>query len=243
MKRTILLIMIAVISKSLSGQISAGLSIGDNLCKVKKTVDYESNPYLIKPDKEEYLITNGFTIGIPFEINLSDRLSLFTMFSYLQKGTKVKTTTTTLNDFVANIEGTGKYNYLELPLQGKFYFLKNKMNAYISIGPSFGYLLDGKFKYKISVHDIEQDTTSYNNFDEKVKSKDIKASGINRLDISIALGIGIDYKIGIGKIFININYLYGITDMVNDDKELSKGINQYNRGLTTTLGYLIPLTK
>jgi hypothetical protein len=242
MKKTILLFAIVFGSLSLSGQVSIGLTIGNNFCKVKQSGDNLSDPFITGTSDKDLLITNGFTIGIPLEISLSKRISLFTMFSYLQKGSKVEETIKS-DDFVITSNGTNKFNYLEIPVQGKFYLVKKRMNAYLSIGPSFGYLINAKSKGEVTTLDIELGTTTDESFDEKIKSEDFNKAGINRVDISLSIGAGIGYKVGIGNLFFNVNYNHGFRDMIQDDSELGVSIDQYNRGLTTTIGYLIPLSK
>lgn len=100
--------------------------MGSNLFKTKKTVDYASNPGLLVPDKEEQKIGIGFVFGIPVEITLSDRFALFTALTYHQKGNKTETTYTTYSSYFEG-EGLNKYNYLELPVQGKFYLTKKHL--------------------------------------------------------------------------------------------------------------------
>lgn len=242
MKKTILILTIALCSKSLSGQVSIGLTIGNNFCKVKQSGDNLSDPFITGTSDKDLLIANGFTIGIPLEISLSKRISLFTMFSYLQKGSKVEETIKS-GDFVITSNGTIKFNYLELPVQGKFYLVKKRMNAYLSIGPSFGYLINAKSKGEVTTLDIELGTTTDESFDEKMKPGDFDKAGINRLDISLAIGAGIGYKVWIGNLFFNINYNHGLSDMIEDDTDLDVSVDQYNRGLIAAIGYLIPLSK
>jgi hypothetical protein len=242
MKKTILFCAIFFFCRSLFSQVSIGLNVGDNLCKVKRHADYASNPNLVKPDTEEYPFTFGFTVGIPVEIQLSDKFSIYTMFSYLQKGSKAKASYDLDEvDYTAN--STMKYNYFEIPLQVKYYFLKNKINAFITAGTSFGYMINGKTKYELNIYNYEEDSTSIIKDDFKFKSKDLKDAGVNRLDISLSIGLGIDYQFGPGKLFLNLNYLHGLLDMVNDEQEINKGLDEFNRGILTSVGYLIPLSK
>ena len=92
----------------------------------------------------------------------------------------------------------------------------------------------------------ENETDGINNFsmNEKMKSEDFKDSGINRLDLSLVIGGGVSYKVGIGDIFLNINYSHGFLNMANGDElDLYKGVTIKNRGVNITCGYLIPLSK
>lgn len=90
----------------------------------------------------------------------------------------------------------------------------------------------------------ETDGVNYFSIDEKMKSKDFKDSGINRLDVSLVIGGGVSYKVGIGDIFLNINYSHGFLNMANGDEEdLYKGVSIKNRGVNITCGYLVSLSK
>ncbi len=243
MKTTAILILILTVCESLSAQISVGLSIGNNFSKIINNTHYGNYPNLIEPDEEEYSFTNGLFVGIPVEVSFTDRLSLFTTFSYLQKGTEFNSTISLTDLYTVQGSGTTKYNYLELPLQAKFYILKNKAKIYFMAGPSIGYLINVRNKYNSTIHNFQTGTITYENVDNKQKSKDLKNSGFNRLDISLAMGIGCDYKISVGKIYLNINYINGLTNMLKQGDGFAVGPKQNNRGFTATLGYLIPITK
>jgi len=242
MKKIFLYCIIFCLTKSIFGQVSVGLNLGGNFCKIDYSVDYERNPYLIVPDNQEFLFTSGFTVGIPVEIAFSEKLSLFSDISYLQKGTKTKYSSTLLG-MKYNLEGTIKYNYIELPIQVKYYVFKKDIGVFVAGGPSFGYLLNGKSKYDNSSLDLADNTITYSSSDTKYSSNDIKDAGINRFDVSLALSVGVDYKLGIGKVFFNLNYMHGLVNLVDNDMEGYEGIKEYNRGIITTIGYLIPLSK
>jgi len=229
MKKIILFVSCIMLYTSIFSQVSIGLTVGSNLFKTKKEVDFASNPSLMVPDKEEQKVGYGLIIGIPLEISLSNRFAIFTALTYHQKGNKIKTAYSYYTAYF-EAEGLNRYNYLELPVQGKFYFTKKTLSTYVLLGPSVGYILNGRVKMD-GYSDSEAEGISYFNVDEKMKSEDFKDSGINRLDLSLVIGAGVSYKVWIGDIFLNINYNHGFLNMANgDEQEIYKGVTIKNRG-------------
>ena len=241
MKAALLFLLIFCVCKSLSAQISVGLSVGNNFSGIKNNSEY---PDYMEPIKEEYSIANGLFVGIPVEVGFTDRISLLTTFSYLQKGANYDGAINLADEYIIEGKGNINYNYLELPLQAKYnFFTKNKTEVYFLAGPSFGYLISVRNKYNSTIHDLGNDNITKEKIDLKQKSKDLSDSGYNRLDISIALGVGCDYKVGMGKLFLHLNYLNGFKNIYKQGDGFDSGVNQLNRGFTTTVGYKIPLTK
>jgi len=194
------------------------------------------------PEKDEQKITYGFIVGIPVEISLSDKFGLYTALTYHQKGSKYETTYYAF-DAYCEIDGMMKYNYLELPVQGKFYFTKKTLSVYLLAGPGFGYAVNARAKMDIDIYD-EIEGYRHESSDEKIKFKDMKDSGMRRLDISIVLGGGLSYQAWIGEFFFSINYNHGLINFVDDeDYEINEGVKELHRGLNITCGYLIPLSR
>ena len=231
------------VGKSMVAQISVGFSAGTNFCGVKATTDYSSIPSALRPDWVKYDLTTGYTVGVPVEIGLSQMISLFTGFSYIQKGSKATGSGPTINNILTTSKGKEKFNFLDLPVLAKFYFIKKKVNAWIMAGPDIGYLINGKMEVELTSYNNEQGTEEYSSAVIKRDWNEIKDLGFRRLEYSLITGIGCDYGIGKGKLFLNVNYMMGLTNLVDGDIVLFNGTKQYNRGLTTTLGYMIPLTK
>lgn len=244
MKKLILLFLSVAAAQLLSAQISVGLSVGNNFSTINRTGDYSNLPSFFEIVSEENSVTNGLTFGIPVEVGFSNRFSLFSGLSYLQKGTKQKSVInyTTLNE---TEEGNGntKFNYLEIPILAKLYFVKRKVNVYFMAGPDFGYLLSSRTKADIKNYNTETGTEETSKVDIKYGPDEMKELDINRLDVSLNGGMGCETSLWIGKLYFNINYVLGLTEMRKDNSDINKGITEYNRGLTTTLGFLIPLKK
>jgi hypothetical protein len=123
----------------------------------------------------------------------------------------------------------------------KYYITSGKMRTYVMFGPSFGYAIKGHSKYTIDTDYIDEEDT-HDVVEEDLKSDDFEDGGINRFDISLALGAGISYKAGPGSVFFNACYYYGFIDMTNDNKlDINRDVTQYHRGVTAVFGYMIEL--
>ena len=226
---------------TLSGQISVGFTIGSNFCKLKQDIDYSSVPDL-KPDEHDISTTTGFIMGIPLEIGISERLGLFTLFSYYQKGAKVRSLIDSPDMYVKS-EGTTIFNYLELPIQAKYYILKKDLKVFALFGPSFGYAISARAKYDLYSDYYDGNGMVHEYYNEKLNAKDMADAGFNRMDISLSLGAGLSYTLWKGEIYFNVTYAYGLIDMIKEIPENYLGLKQYHRGINTTVGFLVPLTK
>ena len=110
-------------------------------------------------------------------------------------------------------------------------------------GPELGYLLSGRVISDIVYYDIESGTEDYSKVDLKRGPDEIKELDLNRLDFSLNAGIGCETDFRIGKLFLNVNYIWGLTESRKNDSDINDGVTEYNRGLSTILGFLIPLKK
>ncbi|MBN2521913.1 MAG: PorT family protein [Bacteroidales bacterium] len=242
MKKLLLILSIMLFSTSLFSQVSIGFTVGCNLSKVKKEVDYESNPALIVPEKETQKTGCGLIIGVPIEIAFSKKIALYSAITYHQKINKSESSYYFFDSY-NHIDVAERYNYLELPIQAKYYFVKRTFGLYVLFGPSAGCLINGNFKLDGYTDDGTGEIT-YITFDRKIKWKDLKNSGIKRFDLGLVLGGGISYKAGKGDFFLNINYNHGLINMVDGDEyDVYKGVTIKNRGVNVTCGYLIPLSR
>lgn len=243
MKKTLVLLTGILIAGYLNGQVSIGLAAGSTFYKVNQTIEYGSNPDIVKPEKHELSLTSGFAFGIPVEIGLSDKLSLFSVLCYMQKGSGIEEVEPESDNIIMKIKGSTTYNYFEVPVLMKYYFIKKRLNLSADFGPAFGYLYTASANYDYTEINTYDHTSVTDNQKSKFSSKDVKNTGINRFDISLTLGLGLDYKIGIGKVFIHVNYEYGINNMMKGADFPYIDIKQFNRGLNTMLGYMISLKK
>jgi hypothetical protein len=133
--------------------------------------------------------------------------SLFALQSELQIITKGKTET--LNA----VQGKTGVSYLGLNLLPKIKFGGSKFEGFLFAGPSVGYLIDA--------HDIA--------LSESSNVKDY----YNDLDISAIAGLGASYKFGKNKIFTDLRYNHGFSN-VNALEAYSLRLNQ----ITLNVGFI-----
>lgn len=109
---------------------------------------------------------------------------------------------------------------------------------YVALGPSFGYMIDAR--YKVDGQNVNQSgEIEPINIDENIKSKDFKYSGLSRFDLSMVIGAGISYNAWIRDVFLNINYSYGFMNLVDENEnEIYTGATIKNRGVNITCGYI-----
>jgi len=118
-----------------------------------------------------------FTVGISYQYSFSESFSFFSAFDYERKGSIAKVTATdqsgnTIGDIVAH----SNYDYLVLPLLGRYSFCGNN-RLYINAGPYAGLLLKSE-----SVTD-ESDFVPHTELD--LSSESFK------YDFGISAGIGV----------------------------------------------------
>jgi hypothetical protein len=239
MKKFTGILVLLIVATGIHAQISTGILGGVNFSKFKQDIDY-TDSYFVRSDVRDLKIKTCFVIGIPLEIRLSEKFAAYTEFKYQQKGMRAYTEDSYIDE-KTTIDGSTTMNYLELPLQVKYYFTSGKMKTYVMFGPSFGYAIKGHSRYVMETDYInEEDTRDV--VEEDLKSDDFEDFGVRRFDISLTLGAGLSYKAGPGSLFFNACYYYGFVDMMNGDNyPMNKYVKQYNRGVTAVFGYMIEL--
>ena len=175
----------------------------------------------------------GFTggLGINFALTDDQFLSLQPELLYTQKGFAAKKSGT------VDYDGVYKLNYLELPVMLKIGFGGDVLRGYVNLGPSVGYLLNGRVKGTWDVADIISD-----DIDEAIKFKsdatdgDITELNANRVEIGANFGAGIGVNIGSSALFLDARYNAGLTDFDKDRKSR-------NQPFYITAGLKIPLSQ
>ncbi len=159
--------------------------------------------------------TNDSKIGIDFglltEIAISEAFSIQPELHYSQKGDQTK------NAFVG---GTNKVtlNYLQIPILAKYVFGGEEMGAYAIAGPSIGLGLGVKSK-----------NGSNSN------SASFKDSNLKGLDFGLDFGLGLFKAIDAGKLFLDIRYLLGLSNIGKNGADLK------NRGFSFGAGFMAPI--
>lgn len=218
MKSILTHVFLLLLCLQVTAQTSIGFKIGTNISKYSSIDGYEELG-------AEFQSNTGLQAGLAFDFKLSEKISFAPEALFLQKGNTEKYE----DDNNNYIEGITKLNYVEIPLLLKYSFFKNeKTTAFLTAGPSLGYLAQGKYitEYKIADEIEKEESTFEDSFYE----------GYNRLDVGAMLGIGFGIRLNeSSSINLDARYLLGIKDLfiINDDDD-----NVKNRGIGITLGYL-----
>lgn len=93
--------------------------------------------------KENIMYTTGAQFGAVVNISLSGRFSIQPEILYSQKGYKAQISFVE-NDPVGDMREKLRMNYLEVPVLAKLSFGSEKLQGFLSVGPSLGYWMNGK---------------------------------------------------------------------------------------------------
>jgi len=152
----------------------------------------------------------GILGGAVVELRFTDNLALQTELGFIQKGAKSEFSYSDpqLGDVSEEVEFI--FNYLEVPVLFKAGTSFGKARLDALVGPSFGYAMNAKGKYKVTID---------GNTEEEEEDLDFDENGIKRLDLGLqfgaALGINITES---AQLFVDGRYLLGLSNL-NEDSE------------------------
>jgi len=212
MKKVILLFAVLCLAAGLS--MALGYGVRGGLVLGNMALDPEFDEW--GPSNAEDKIKMGFYGGAFIQHPLNETMGIMAEINYIQKGDKYS-----FDDSGDEIIYIFYGKTLEMPVL--FYFQPmEKMTLYA--GPVLGYILKGGYMYKVSYDD--PNVAEFGGLDMN--------EWINRFEFSAALGGR--YQLG-GKYFGEIRYIYGMTNMFNDDNpELPPGTEGKTSTLTIGLG-------
>lgn len=163
-------------------------------------------------------------LGLAYEMNIADIISIQPELLYTQLGGKNKYTI-----LGSNIESAYRINYLELPILAKVKFGnmdRESAGFYIAAGPWLGYALNGKETFKSSgLVNLETDRDF--TFDDEDNAK--------RLNYGMVGAAGVTF----GRATLDLRYNYGFNNLLDQDADNNndnKPVLQ-TRGIAMTLGY------
>src|SRR5690606_5736188 len=105
----------------------------------------------------------------------------------------------------------------------------------------FGYLVGIKSNILYTIVTTSNNAIHNEQIITELSHSEVKDSRFNKLDISLTLGGGIEYEIGNVKMFFNANYLHGFSNNEKRHHQSTLPFKTSNRGLLTTVGYLMPM--
>ncbi|HEX8462735.1 MAG TPA: porin family protein [Segetibacter sp.] len=174
----------------------------------------------------------GFGAGFVSEIPVSESVSIRSSLNYLQKKSGAEFEVPLIPGKKHVINNT--LNYLELPVNLVYNLNGESANIYFGAGPSLGYALSGKSKYKGWDFDDNNNVVAVEETTDVFK-KDETGAAFKRFDLSANFNAGVQFKNGL---FVNGGYLLGLTNLGSNDDGSYK-----NRGILLTVGFLLPSNK
>lgn len=223
MKKTIAVILFAVITNTLSAQVSFGVQVGANIAFGKATYDNTGLPTVFTNDPKI-----GFLGGVLSEIPISGKFAFRPEINFIQKGSK---SNTTLSIYEQDNKIT--LNYIEMPLNVIYKLPVGKGNFFFGLGPSIAYGISGRNKLtdpndptnnenKAVTFDGKKDPGNDPRYDDKYHLK--------AFDFGANILAGYKLKMGV---FFKLGYTYNFPDLDPNDYNGYK-----NRGLNICAGYL-----
>lgn len=215
-----IILAIAAFTASAQVQLSVGPRVGINLAS-----------FSLDDEEEIGELSNrlGLLGGAVVELRFTDNLALQTELGFIQKGAKSEFSFTDpqLGEFSEETEII--FNYLEVPVLFKAGTSFGKARLDALVGPSFGYAMNAKGKYK---------STFNGETEEEEEDLDFDENGITRFDLGLqfgaALGINITEN---AQLFVDGRYLLGLSNL-NEDSE--DGTIK-NKGIALSAGVLFRL--
>ncbi len=181
------------------------------------------------PSGSEKEMLFGYGFGALVNYGFSNTFSLQPEVLYLQKGGRTASEST--NDFTQLTA-----NYIEVPILAKAQFGGEKFKGFVVLGPYASYWVGGKTKSNI----LGDESNERIDFDNDLDDDGYRQ---NRLDFGLNGGIGMQYAIGRGNIFLDARYGFGLSDMNRYKTDPEDYKKQSNRSAQLSLGYAFRISK
>jgi hypothetical protein len=190
MKKLLLsLAAVAVLSTGAFAQLKGGVKAGFNFANVGG-------------DAEDTDMRTSIHLGGYLNYAVSDMFSLQPELLYNSVGWK---------ESGDGFDGTGKLNYLSIPVMAKFSF----GSFHLMAGPQLGMLLSAKYKVE---------------FDGESETEDIK-DGFKGMDFGLNLGLGADF----GKLNAGLRYSAGLSNIIDTEED----VTVTNNVIQLSVGYTL----
>lgn len=167
-------------------------------------------------DEAEYI--TGTQFGAVLNIGLSQSFSIQPEVLYAQRGFEANVSLLE-DDPSGDIGAKLRMNYLEVPVLAKLSFGGDKVQGFLTAGPSVSYWMSGKTTYSFAGEEEEEDYEFQDDFEDGMKE--------NRLDFGASIGVGVAYRLGPGALNLDVRYGLGLSDIskYEDDRpsDESKG--------------------
>lgn len=152
----------------------------------------------------------GFDVSVFGIIPIEQNFSFQPEISYNQKGFEVGqgVDLTLFNvDLPIGVSAVTEINYLQVPLLGRYEIGGENGGGYFLAGPSLALATKGTLRTKVnSIIDINLTNTEL----------DINNDNYNRFELAAQIGAGAFVNVGPAKLFAEVKYHYGLTDLLAD---------------------------
>jgi hypothetical protein len=196
--KLIFLVVFAVFASAVNAQ-TFGIKGGMNIA----SMSFSASGMSISPKS-----IIGVHFGPVVDFQIQENLHFNTGLLYSLKGMKMKMEVSGMS-----LEGTEKFNVLEIPLNVAYKFpINEKSNFLIQAGPYVGYSLSGKDKTNGETSDI-----------------DFKNDGVKRFDYGLGFGPGVEF----GPVVASLNYQLGLANLYDSSDAKIK-----NKVLQISVAYM-----
>ncbi len=152
----------------------------------------------------------GFDIALYGAIPVTEQISFQPSISYNQKGFEVGqgVDINIFNiDLPIGVSAVTEITYVQIPLLGRYELTGEKGGVYFLAGPSVAHATKGNLKTKIdSIIDFNLTNTDL----------DLNNDDYNRFEFAAKLGTGAFLNVGSAKLFAEVDYHHGFTDLLAD---------------------------
>lgn len=168
----------------------------------------------------------GFNVGVAVEFPIVRSFYINSGLFYTTKGIKFENSGSDWTE-----KETWNAGYLELPVYASYRLnFAEASQLQINFGPYFAYGINGKVKYE-SNDEGDVDKYDYDLFGVADENSDEEKAGIKRFDCGLGVGLGYTFH----KIYLGINYQFGLTNIA-DKKAWGKGEIK-NSNFNISIGY------
>lgn len=181
------------------------------------------------PAATDKKMTLGYQFGAALNYQFGNVFSLQPEVLYLKKGVRYESTIT--DDFAQRAT-----SYLEVPILAKAQLGGEKFKGYAVLGPYVGYWVGGKTT--ASVLGVETDDSI--DFDNDLDDDGYRH---NRIDLGLSGGLGMQYTVWKGNIFLDARYGFGLFDTNKYETEPDGYKTVANRNIQVSIGYMFRLSK
>lgn len=216
MKKLVLsLLTVAALSTAALAQSSKPVKFG-----LKAGVAFPNMTFSAGNASFSYGTKTSYYVGGTVEFELSDLVSIQPGLTFIDKGTKINSSSFGFNndDFLTDVNATLNFKYLELPVNALVNFKTGDAGKlFVGAGPYFAYALSANAKMGSEK--------------EKIEFKD---SGFGRSDYGLNFLAGFQLNNGLN---IHAGYGLGLRNLVNDEDAQDFDASIKNKVFTIGLGF------